>query len=183
MKLIVILGDSAVGKMTVGQELVKITNLKLFHNHLIIEPVLEVFDEFKSNLIFDIRKLFFKEFIKTDKEGLIFTYMMAFNIKEDWETLDKLTNIFSEINAPIYYIELVTTKEERIKRNQSENRLNHKKSKRDVKSSLQRMLSDNQKYRLVSFEGEVTFKNYIKIDNTNISASEVAVIIKNKFNL
>ncbi len=33
MKLVFILGNAAVGKMTVGQELMKITDLRLFHNH------------------------------------------------------------------------------------------------------------------------------------------------------
>lgn len=33
MKLVLIFGDGAVGKMTVGQELMKITGLRLFHNH------------------------------------------------------------------------------------------------------------------------------------------------------
>lgn len=38
MKFILIFGPQAVGKMTVGQELVKITTLKLFHviNSLIV---------------------------------------------------------------------------------------------------------------------------------------------------
>ena len=40
MKLVIIFGNLAVGKMTVGQELAKITNLKLFHNHMTIEPVI-----------------------------------------------------------------------------------------------------------------------------------------------
>ena len=39
MKLVLIVGDGAVGKMTVGQELMKITGLRLFHNHMTIEPV------------------------------------------------------------------------------------------------------------------------------------------------
>lgn len=43
MKLLLLFGNSAVGKMTVGQELAKITPLKLFHNHMMIEPVLEIF--------------------------------------------------------------------------------------------------------------------------------------------
>jgi len=36
MKLLLIIGDAAVGKMTVGQELTKITDLRLFHNHMTI---------------------------------------------------------------------------------------------------------------------------------------------------
>ena len=40
MKLVLIIGSGAVGKMTVGQELMKITDLRLFHNHMMIEPVI-----------------------------------------------------------------------------------------------------------------------------------------------
>jgi hypothetical protein len=36
---------------------------------------------------------------------------------------------------------------------------------------------------MVSYEGEIPFDNYIKIDNTNLSAKETAQIIKKKFNL
>ena len=43
MKLVILIGNCAVGKMTVGQELAKRTNLRLFHNHMMIEPVLEIF--------------------------------------------------------------------------------------------------------------------------------------------
>lgn len=43
MKLVVIIGPQAVGKMTVGHELEKITGLKLFHNHSSIEVVLPYF--------------------------------------------------------------------------------------------------------------------------------------------
>lgn len=42
MKFVLIIGAGAVGKMTVGQELAKITGLKLFHNHMTIEPVIEI---------------------------------------------------------------------------------------------------------------------------------------------
>jgi len=43
MKLVIIFGAGAVGKMTVGQELMKITELRLYHGHMDIEPVLEIF--------------------------------------------------------------------------------------------------------------------------------------------
>ncbi len=41
MKLVFIIGNAEVGKMTVGRELMKITGLRLFHNHMSIEPVIE----------------------------------------------------------------------------------------------------------------------------------------------
>lgn len=55
MKLVLIIGDAAVGKMTVGQELMKITDLRLFHNHMAIEPVLDIFGYFNGDAIRAIR--------------------------------------------------------------------------------------------------------------------------------
>ncbi|GGA15578.1 hypothetical protein GCM10008018_70410 [Paenibacillus marchantiophytorum] len=36
MKLIIIFGPQAVGKMTVGHELEKVTGMTVFHNHMTI---------------------------------------------------------------------------------------------------------------------------------------------------
>jgi shikimate kinase len=44
MKLVILFGPPAVGKMTVGQELAKATGLKLFHYHVTIELVLNFFE-------------------------------------------------------------------------------------------------------------------------------------------
>ena len=66
MKLVFIIGNSAVGKMTVGQELTKITDLKLFHNHMMIEPVLEIMGELKTDTIKNLRKIIFEDFAKTN---------------------------------------------------------------------------------------------------------------------
>lgn len=85
MKLLLLFGDAAVGKMTVGQELCKITGFRLFHNHMTIEPVLEIFGEFNEPVIRKFREIVFEEFAKSDKYGLIFTFMWAFDCKEDWE--------------------------------------------------------------------------------------------------
>lgn len=45
MNLVIIFGPHAVGKMTVGQELAKLTGYKLFHNHMTIEVVAALFDQ------------------------------------------------------------------------------------------------------------------------------------------
>ena len=62
MILVFILGDAAVGKMTVGQELMKITGLRLFHNHMTIEPVIEIFGHYDGKTIADMRELIFRNF-------------------------------------------------------------------------------------------------------------------------
>jgi chloramphenicol 3-O-phosphotransferase len=55
--------------------------------------------------------------------------------------------------------------------------------KKDINSSEKNLLESMQKYRLNSYEGEITNQNYLKIDNTNKTPDEVAQEIKQKFNL
>ncbi len=64
MKLLFLIGNTAVGKMTVGQELMKITNLRLFHNHMTIEPVIEVFGYYDSRIIQRLREVFLKNLLR-----------------------------------------------------------------------------------------------------------------------
>lgn len=183
MKLVLLFGDAAVGKMTVGQELTKITDLRLFHNHMSIEPILEIFGGFNGNAIKRFREIIFEEFAKTDNYGLIFTYMWAFDCKDDWDYVEHIKDIFKPYNTEFYYVELVAPQDVRLSRNVSENRLNNKPSKMDIEWSNKRLIEDDRNHRLVSFDGEISFNNYIKIDNSNISAKETAKQIKKRFDL
>ena len=183
MKLVVILGAGAVGKMTVGQELAKITGLRLFHNHMSMEILFEVFGFAPRGLPQRIRKLFFEEFVKTDLEGMIFTYLLAFDSDKDLEALNSLVDIFRQEGAEVCYVELVAPQEIRLQRNASENRLYHKASKRDVEASNVRLRNEDSNYRTVSNDGEILFENYIKIDNSNLAPDVVAKMIKDTFSL
>lgn len=67
--LVFILGPHAVGKMTVGQELAKITKLRLFHNHMSIELTRKLFNysEKEWRVLNDtIRQTVFELFSKTE---------------------------------------------------------------------------------------------------------------------
>ncbi len=59
------------GKMTVGQELAKITDLRLFHNHMTIEPILEIFKFFNGKVITGMRDIIFDEFADSKHYGFI----------------------------------------------------------------------------------------------------------------
>ena len=183
MKLVFLLGDAAVGKMTVGQELMKITGLRLFHNHMTIEPVLEIFGFFDGKTISELREVIFRNFAASDNYGMIFTMMMAFDLPSDWEYLKHVREIFEPYGTEFYYVELIAPQEIRLKRNASENRLLHKASKRDLAVSRQRLLRDDEQYRCVSFEGEIPFENYLRIDNSRLSAEDAALLIKETFHL
>lgn len=183
MKLVFILGDAAVGKMTVGQELMKITDLRLFHNHMTIEPVLEIFGSFDGKTINEIREVIFKNFAASDNYGMIFTMMMAFDMQSDWDYLEHVKEIFAPYGTEFYYVELIAPQEVRLKRNATENRLKHKSSKRDLAVSNRRLLKDDENHRCVSYEGEITFDNYLRIDNSEMEPEEAARLIKEAFGL
>lgn len=185
-KFILIIGPQAVGKMTVGQELSKLIDYKLFYNHMTIEMVRLIFDYDKEayhrmNQL--IRYETFKEFAQSNQKGIIFTG--CFDFGNDFEKEKNETNKWMSLFEESYVVELETTLEERLRRNKTENRLKYKASKRDIEWSENELLSSLKKHKLNSDpgEGEKIFKNYMKIDNTNLSSEEVAKMIKERFNL
>ena len=183
MKLVFLIGDAAVGKMTVGQELMKQTDLRLFHNHMAIEPVIEIFGYFNGEVTRQLREVIFREFAKSDNYGMIFTYLWAFDMQSDWDYIAHVAEIFQEQGAQIYYVELVAPQQIRLQRNETENRLAHKASKRDLEASRQRVLRDDANYRCESLPGELPFENYMKIDNSNLAPDVVATMIRQRFGL
>src|SRR5699024_8201196 len=185
MKFVLIFGPQAVGKMTVGQELEKITGLKLFHNHMTIE-LLEPFLGFSSemwNLSNQFRMEIFKSVAKSEQEGLTFTYVWAFDQQEDWDFVDGVCEIFESEGASIYFVELEADIDERLERNKNPHRLEHKPTKRNVKWSENELKETMKKYRLNSRKGEIKKENYIRINNTNLNSVEVAKMISEKLNL
>ena len=181
MKLVVLIGDAAVGKMTVGQELMKQTGLRLFQNHMMIEPVIDIFGHFNGQVIQSLREVIFREFVKSDNKGMIFTFMWAFDMPSDWEYLESVKGIFGLPEEDVYYVELIAPQEVRLARNCTENRLKNKASKRDVAASNARLIRDDENYRCESLPGEITFPNYLRIENTSLSPVEAASMIKAHF--
>lgn len=181
MKLVILIGSGAVGKMTVGQSLMQKTGLRLFHNHMMIEPVLEIFGGFNGKAISRLRQVIFEEFVQSDNNGLIFTYMWAFDQQADWDYICGVADYFKEHGAEVYWVELVALQEVRLKRNNTENRLNNKASKRNLEFSTNCILQEDRKYRLESLDGELNFENYMKIDNTELEPDEVAEMIMERF--
>jgi len=186
MKFVLIFGPQAVGKMTVGQELEKITDLKLFHNHMTIELVSPFFSYGTAEgkrLVSVFRQEIFEAVSKSDLYGLIFTYVWAFDAQADWDYVDSVCGLFESRGADIYFVELEADLNERIERNKTPNRLAHKPTKRNIELSERRFRDTESKCRLNSLEGEITQKNYMRIDNTAIGPAEVAKTIKTSFAL
>lgn len=185
MKFVLLFGPQAVGKMTVGQELAKITDLKLLHNHMTIDLLAPLFDFSPEmwRLSTRFREEIFESFSKTEKEGMIFTYVWAFNEQEDWDFVESVCTIFSDNGAEIYFVELEADVEERLSRNKTEHRLNHKPTKRNLEQSERNLLESMETWRLNSTEGEIDRENYLRINNTYKQPHETAQMIKNHFKM
>lgn len=188
MKLVIITGPHAVGKMTVGQELCRLTGMKLFHNHMTIDVVSDLFDSMpaeRARLTELFRHEIFDSFSRSGEYGMVFTYMWAFDEPGDWKYIRDVEELFASRGAQVYYVELEAHKDVRWERNHSENRLLNKPSKRDLKRSDWLFETIEGRYRLNSLPGELDMlgERYMRIDNTDLSAGQAAQMIKERFAL
>lgn len=172
---LVIIGTQASGKMTIGQEIEKMTDMTLFHNHDSIDFVMR-FMEYGSvanELIQKIRMDFFEVFAKSH-QPLIFTVVIDFNDVQDLDFLKQIQDVFHSFEREVLFVELETDLEERLRRNRTEHRMQCKPLKRNLEWSEQDILStmDFAQFNPESSPGFL--KHYFKINNTDLEAKVVA---------
>jgi hypothetical protein len=184
--LLFVVGPPAVGKMSVGQAITEHTGLRLFHNHISIELALRYFDygtpAFR-HIDGGVRRLVIGEVARSDLPGLVFTFVWAFDLPEDQAFLDQCAMPFRERGGRVLFLELETTQAERLKRNECLSRLAEKPSMRDLEASRRRLLELDAGYQLNSggkFDGR---PDYLRIDNTLLTPTEVAERVIEHFDL
>ena len=187
MKFILVFGPPAVGKMTVWQALERITDLKLFHNHMTIELVAPLFgygtqSPIWTDLVNNFRIQIFKAFAQTNNEWIIFSYVRDFDDADDRKFTQYICDIFHKQWGEIFFVELEANLEERLRRNITASRLYHKPSKRNTDRSEASLL-EYEDIRTNSKPNEIQEKNYIKINNSHMSPEDVAQYIKKTFSL
>ena len=184
MSFVVIFGPPAVGKMTVGYELAKLTGMKVFHNHMTIDLILEFFpyghEKFHA-LVSEFRQRILEEIATSELPGAIFTYVWALDQTGDKKQIDSYSQIFKQHGADVYYVELEADLDKRLERNKGEFRLSKKPSKRDVSRTEKNLLQTENQYTM-NTEGDFFYQeNYVKINNTNLSPEETARQIVDAF--
>ncbi len=185
-KFIIILGPPAVGKMTVGHELAKKLDLKVFHNHLIIDALLPLFDfgspSYKT-LVGEFRTRIFEEIINNKSNGIIFTFVAAYNSPTGIPQLNEWIKLFKENHFDVYIVELQATLEERLRRNETPHRLHHKYSKRDIELSKEILLKNEREWDMEPKEGIFGATPYLSLDTNKLSPEETSEIIIKHFGL
>lgn len=128
--LLILFGPPAVGKMTIGREIAARSTFRLFHNHLTIEPLIEVFGygtpPFRT-LNTEFRRRVLAEAAEHGVD-LIFTVVWALDLEADRVEIESYAEIFDEVA----FVELRADLGTRLARNRTEERLLHKASKRDL---------------------------------------------------
>lgn len=185
MNLIIIFGPPAVGKMTVAQELAKITPVKVFHNHLTIDFLTRFFD-FESDshekLTRAIRRAVIEEAAKNNAD-LAFSFAWNFKSEEATAEVVRIKEIVEREKGNVYFIELEAPLAVRLVRNNTENRLKHK-DPRNVQAIEKNIVEWDTKYQLNSRPGEFPFpERYMRINTEDCSAAEAAQKIKTIFDL
>jgi hypothetical protein len=134
MRLLVIFGPPAVGKMTVGRAVAARSAFRLHHNHAAIEPLLEVFDYGTppfTTLMSEWRRRVFEE-AAAHGTDLLFTFVWGLELEDDAAVMSELIAPYVDRGAEVAFVELVADLDTRLERNRTEHRLAEKRSKRDL---------------------------------------------------
>jgi len=172
--------------MAVGDELARRTGLKLLHNHVTIELALQFFpfgDPAFYRIVADLRRRVMEEVAASNLPGLIVTYVWALDDPRDKHVVDEWISIFEAQGRQALFVELAASQAVRIERNGTEFRLSQKPSKRDRDASEQRLVALDQRHKLNSTDEFDGADNYLRIDNTNVSAALAAKMICDRFGL
>ena len=183
MHFVCVFGPPAVGKMTVGHELARLTGFKLFHNHMTVDPVLDIFP-FGSppfgRLVKEFRRRIIEEAVAADLPGLVFTYVWDLEDVRDRDTVASYVDIVESGGGKAAFVELAAPLEERLVRNASEFRLEQKRSKRDLAFSHQNVIDLDSEWVMNTggppgpAEAYLAGRDFVRIDNTHLSAADVA---------
>lgn len=128
MKLIFLYGMPASGKLTVAQELTAITGYKVFHNHLVVDLLLNVF-EFGSPEFVRLREemwlSIFDQASRSNLPGLIFTFNPEITVRPAF--ISNAIKTVHDAGGEVEFVELTAPVDELKRRMGSLSRLQFKK--------------------------------------------------------
>ncbi|MGC5047934.1 AAA family ATPase [Micrococcus porci] len=132
--LLLIFGPPAVGKMAVGRAVAAASDFRLFHNHMTIEPLLEVFGHGTEpfNVLTDEFRIRVIEEAARAGVDLAFTLVWDVTDPDDAEYVARCVAAAGDDAA---FVELRADLATRLERNRTEERLLHKPSKRNLEWS------------------------------------------------
>ena len=177
MILLVLHGAPATGKYTIGRELAAVTGLQLYHNHDVVDPILER-HLFGSAEFVDERdrawRTGLRERLRAGGRGVVFTFNPESSVPQefvDWV----FQELPGETNSALHSIELTATEAAIEVRLASAQRKTFRKL---TDLALYRFLRDSG-----AFATPVVPRVDLRIDTEICTPTEAAQAIAAKFNL
>jgi hypothetical protein len=128
MRLIFLYGLPATGKLTVARELAALTGYKLFHNHLVVDLLLSVF-EFGSELFVTLREQIWLSVLESAFEsglpGVIFTFAPEKTVRAEF--IPQLVASITVRGCVVEFVELTCPLDELKRRMVNPSRLEYGK--------------------------------------------------------
>ena len=180
--LVWIFGPAAVGKMTVGQELRKLTGYRLLYNHMVVDLVTEFF-EYGTPGFHRLAKPFTEQIIEAcaaERAGLIVTHSLFFSAPGSRALIEEWSSPYTSRGMPVWSAELTASLDVRIARNATPNRAAHKKIDWSTPEQLRKLDEAG------SWNSDGVWPDpgrHLVIDNTTMPAAEAAARIRERFEL
>lgn len=172
--------------MTVGREICARSGFKLLHNHMTIEPVLEIFpfgsppfDRISGGLRRDV----VREAAEFGLPGLVLTFVWGVELEGDAATVAEYDEIVRSRGGTVDYVELYADLGVRLERNVTAERLEHEASLRDLESSRRNLLDLEETFTRntdPSGTGDtladrfLADREHLRVETSHLEAGEVA---------
>ena len=174
LRLVFLSGPQAVGKMTVGQALERLTDMKLLHNHQLIDlvkPYFEFGSEPFGRLSRSLRRAFMTEAAEAGL-SLILTGALPFDDDAVLEVVREDCALYRDRGGKVFLVELTAPLDIRLARNLTENRRRHKELSWATDELLREMDASVQQ---TSTPGKFPFDfPHLTVDTTVVEPSEAA---------
>lgn len=111
MKVILLYGPPAVGKLTIARVLSKLTGISVFHNHMMLNPLREIFgldNPIRAKLEYEFRLRILDEAIQADKDLIMTGVMTMKNYREFYE---KVIQKVEASGGQVYLVQLSASKD------------------------------------------------------------------------
>ncbi len=174
-RLLIIYGSEASGKLTIAKEVAKLTDLKLFHNHISIDvgKVLYEYGEQRfSDLVWQVRLAVFKSAARENLPGIVFTW--AYSHPDMYPLLDQLLKAIQTYEVEVHYVHISCSQDALEQRVVSEDR-----KAADKACTIEAL----HRIQRVKNHQPIPDSNSFLVDSTDLPATDAARMIIDKFGL
>lgn len=173
MKLVILYGPPAAGKLTIAQELAKIADIKVFHNHQVIdmiEPIVSrQYSDF-AKLIYQTQRNIIEAAVAANHTNVVTTFPYASNLERDIEFMSGIVSASRDHGAEVFPVFLKCSLKTLRRRATEPSRKSHGKI-----TTVEVMDTMIQKY---DFEDPAPVAGNTIINTDKVSAQDAALQIK-----